>query len=109
MRYVVAIAVGGLWVLGAVGCGPSVNCENLCNRTLTCQVTFAPKDDLDGAKIDSGERTVAESCALGCADQPAVTPETAQCIDEATDASQDPAVCQDTVLACLGVSVDQAE
>ena len=90
-------------------CGPSVNCENLCTRTMLCQVTFAPKDDLEGERIANGERTAAESCALGCADQPAVTPESAACVDDATDQSRDPAVCQDTVLACFGASIAQAE
>lgn len=110
MRSIVASLAAALsaTALGA-SCGPNVNCENLCTRTLLCQVTFAPKDDLEGEKIANGERTAAESCALGCADQPAVTPESATCVDEATDASQDPAVCQDTVLACFGADIAQAE
>ncbi|OGQ23915.1 MAG: hypothetical protein A2138_10910 [Deltaproteobacteria bacterium RBG_16_71_12] len=107
MRVVVALllAIAPL----SAACGPTVNCENLCARTMVCQVTFAPSDDLEGEKIDSGERTAAESCALGCADQPAVTLESAACVDEATDASQEPAVCQDTVLACFGADVAQAQ
>lgn len=95
-----------VWLLA--GCGPTVNCENLCARTMVCQVTFAPEDDLEGAKVESGERSAAESCALGCADQPAVTPESAGCVDAATDASQDPAVCQETVLACFDAALPQA-
>ncbi len=106
--------VVGVWVVLsgvtlAASCGSGVNCENLCTRTLLCQVTFAPKDDLEGAKVASGERTAAESCALGCADQPAVTTESAQCVDDATDADQDPATCQGAVLACFGADIAQAQ
>lgn len=106
MRVVVALLLAAAPL--AASCGPEVNCENLCTRTMLCQVTFAPSDDLEGEKIDTGERTAAESCALGCAEQPAVTPDSAGCVDEATDASQDPAVCQDTVLACFGADIAQA-
>ncbi|MBI1947386.1 MAG: hypothetical protein HYS27_16955 [Deltaproteobacteria bacterium] len=108
MRVVVVVLVVAAAAL-ASSCGPKVNCENLCTRTMLCQITFAPLDDLEGEKIDSGERTAAESCALGCEDQPAVTPESAACVDEATNASQDPAICQDTVLACFGADVAQAQ
>ncbi len=109
LTVVLAVVLGGATASLGVGCGPTVNCENLCARTMACQVTFRPADDLEGDKIASGERTAAESCALGCADQPAVTPESATCVDEATDASQDPAVCQDTVLACFGTNLSMAE
>lgn len=109
LRLVAAVALALVPFALTAACGPSVNCENLCTRTLRCQVTFAPRDDLNGDKVDSGERTAEESCALGCADQPAVTPESATCVDEATDASQDPTVCQDTVLACFGTGIAQAE
>ena len=91
----------------ATGCGGEVNCENLCTRTLTCEVTFAPSDDLEGAKIVSGERTDEQSCALGCAENPAVTTESAQCVDEVTNASQDPVVCQRQVLDCFGAEVSE--
>lgn len=112
MRLLVVLLVvlcGGV-VLGA-GCGPTatVNCENLCMRTMVCQVTFAPEDDLDGEKIESGERTAEESCALGCADQPAVTPDSAACVDSVTDASQNPSVCQEGVLACFGTSLSKVD
>lgn len=95
-------------VLVGAGCGGEVNCENLCTRTLVCEVEFAPSDDLEGAKIASGERTELQSCALGCEENPAVTPESAQCVDEVTDASQDPVVCQPQVLECFGAEVSEA-
>lgn len=103
---VVPVAVSAIF--GASGCGQEVNCENLCTRTLVCEVDFAPSDDLEGVKIDSGERTDLQSCALGCAENPAVTPESALCVDEVTDASQDPAVCQPQVLQCFGAEVSEA-
>lgn len=108
---VVGVTLVGLLLAApfAASCGPTVNCDNLCARAMLCQVTFAPKDDLEGEKIANGERTAEESCALGCADQPAVTPEAAACVDDATDQSRDPTVCQDTVLACFGADIAQAE
>lgn len=94
--------------LGAgAGCGPVVNCENLCTRTLLCEVSFAPSDDLDGARIRSGERTDAESCRLGCEENPAVTVESARCVDEITDETTDPFQCQQPVLSCFGAQVSR--
>lgn len=89
------------------GCGPAVNCENLCTRTLLCEVSFAPSDDLEGARIRSGERTDAESCRLGCEENPAVTAESARCVDEITDETTDPLQCQQPVLACFGAEVSR--
>ena len=89
----------------AAGCGAEVNCENLCTRTITCEVDFKPSDDIDGAKVASGERTDLESCTLGCEENPAVTPESALCVDNVTNASQDPAVCQPQVLDCFGAQL----
>jgi hypothetical protein len=83
-------------------CGPTVNCENLCARTLACEVSFAPSDDIEGAKIANGERTDAESCALGCQENPVVTVESAACVDGVTNESTNPNECQAPVLACFG-------
>lgn len=87
--------------LGAAGC-PSVDCEALCQRTLACEVTFAPTDDPDELQVDSGARTALESCALGCQESPTVTVESASCID-ALEISGDPAQCQPGVIDCLGL------
>jgi hypothetical protein len=103
---VVPVAISAIFVVA--GCGEKVSCENLCTRTLVCEVDFAPSDDLEGAKIDTGERTELESCTLGCEENPAVTPESALCVDEVTNASQDPAVCQPQVLQCFGAQVSEA-
>jgi hypothetical protein len=88
--------------LGAAGC-PSVDCEALCQRTLACEVTFAPSDDPDELKVDTGERTALQSCALGCEESPTVTVESASCIDE-LEITGDPAQCQPGVVDCLGLS-----
>lgn len=111
MRFVrlLASAPVAAVVIGAgAGCGGEVNCQNLCTRTLLCEVEFAPSDDLEGAKIASGERSELQSCALGCEENPAVTPESAQCVDEVTNASQEPVVCQPQVLECFGAEVSDA-
>jgi hypothetical protein len=86
--------------LGACG-GSEVNCENLCKRTLACEVSFAPSDDLEGDKVKAGDRTDLESCTLGCEENPRVTVESASCVDdvEITTAQQ----CQQPVLDCFGV------
>jgi hypothetical protein len=81
----------------------SVDCEALCQRTLACEITFAPADDPDGQLVDSGQRTQNESCALGCAESPTVTVESAACVD-AVEISGDPATCQRPVAECLGVA-----
>ncbi len=78
----------------------SVDCDALCARTLACEVTFGPADDPDGAKVVSGERSDAESCALGCAESPTVNVDNAACVDQ-LEISSDPALCQDAVLRCL--------
>ena len=104
MRFVVvAVVLASALATGA--CGEKVNCANLCTRTIACEVTFAPSDDLEGAKITSGERTAEASCALGCEENPAVTPESAVCVDDVTNASTDPVVCQPQVLECFGADV----
>lgn len=94
-------------VVAALGpaCGGEVNCDNLCLHTLPCEVTFAPSDDIEGEKIKSGERTDAESCALGCAENPAVTVESALCVDEVTATDTNPSTCQAPVLECFGAQV----
>lgn len=104
MRFLAAAAF--VVVTSALGCGGAeVNCENLCVRTLACEVTFAPSDDLEGALIASGERTDEQACALGCAENPAVTAESALCVDEVTNADTNPATCQPRVLECFGAQV----
>jgi hypothetical protein len=105
---VVVVPVALSAIVFASGCGEKVNCENLCTRTIVCEVDFAPSDDIEGAKIASGERTELESCTLGCEENPAVTPESALCVDEVTNASQDAAVCQPQVLECFGAQVSEA-
>jgi len=88
-------------VLGTTGC-PSVDCEALCEKTLACEVTFAPSDDPDEQRVDSGERTELESCAIGCQESPTVTVESAACIDE-VEVGADPATCQAPIATCLGI------
>jgi len=88
--------------LGAAGC-PSVDCEALCQRTLACEVTFAPSDDADELKVDNRERPALESCAHGCQESPTVTVESASCIDE-LEITGDPAQCQPGVVDCLGLT-----
>jgi hypothetical protein len=104
-RPALAVALAAGLVGSAAGCGPRVNCENLCVRTLACEVTFAPSDDVNGDKIKNGERTDEESCALGCEENPAVTVESAACVDDVTNAETDPGTCQEKVLACFGADV----
>ncbi len=81
----------------------SVDCEALCQRTLACEITFAPGDDPNGQLVDSGERSALESCALGCAESPTVTVESAACVD-GVEINGDPALCQRPVAECLGVA-----
>lgn len=87
--------------IAASGCGPSVDCTALCQRTIACEVSFQPEDDPTEEKVASGERTELESCAIGCEESPLVTVESATCID-ALDV-RDANVCQAEVLQCLGV------
>lgn len=91
-------------VVASCGCGDdgsAVDCSALCARTLACEVTFAPSDDPEGEKIKSGERSDAESCALGCEESPTVTVEHASCVDGLDIVGGDPGSCQDAVLTCL--------
>lgn len=88
--------------LPIAACGPRVDCEALCARTLACEVTFQPPDDPSERKVQSGERSELESCTLGCEAHPAVTVDNARCIDELEVG--DASVCQDQVLACLELS-----
>lgn len=83
----------------AAGCAPTVDCTNLCQRTLACNVTFQPSDDPDEEMVSSGERSALESCARGCLESPLVNLESATCVD-GVDVRDD--ACQDPVLACLG-------
>lgn len=89
-------------VVLASGCS-SVDCETLCEKTLACDIAFAPGDDPDEAKIISGERSELESCTLGCEESPTVTVESAGCIDTVAP-SDDVAVCQAPIMQCLGLS-----
>jgi hypothetical protein len=102
---VFASLIAALAGLTATACGPSVSCENLCQRTLACEVSFQPPDDPTEERIATGERTELESCVLGCEASPLVTVESASCVDDldAQGRLRDAAVCQGEVLACLGV------
>jgi hypothetical protein len=93
---VVALAV-------SAGCEPAIDCNALCARTLACEVTFGPSDDPDGSRVQSGERTDAESCALGCEESPRVTVDNARCIDSLA-ITGDAAACQPQVMECLGLA-----
>ncbi len=96
-----AAGFGAAASIAVAGCSTlTVDCSALCARTLACEVTFAPADDPDGLKIVAGERTDAESCALGCKESPVVTVEHAACVDSLT-ITGDAAACQDDVLTCL--------
>ena len=90
-----------LWLPVLSSCGPHVDCDALCARTLACEVTFAASDDPTGAKIKSGERTDAQSCALGCEANPVVTVDSARCVDAVT--ITDAAACQVPVKTCFGL------
>lgn len=94
-----------LAAIAAAGCGPTVECTNLCQRTLACEVSFQPSDDPTEDKVKSGERSELESCTLGCEESPLVTVESATCVDGLD--VRDPNVCQSQVLQCLGV--DEAD
>ncbi len=97
MRFVFVLAP----FVCALACGPTVDCEALCNRTLACEVTFVAPDDPDDEKIASGERTELRSCAFGCEASPLVDVDSARCIDQVEVG--DPNECQAPVLDCLGV------
>ena len=96
-----ASALGGGIAAGLSGCGPTVDCESLCRRTLACEVTFTAPDDPQDRQVQSGERTELESCTSGCQASPLVTVDSARCIDELD--TRDPEVCQEQVLDCLEV------
>ena len=103
-----ALLVGGglLTLLMALGgCGETVNCENLCTRTLKCNVSFQPSDDPDRAKVVVGERTEQDSCAIGCSENQVVTVDAARCIDDV--AIQDGPTCQREMLTCLGANSEE--
>ena len=89
-------------VVLASGCS-SVDCETLCEKTLACEIAFAPGDDPDEAKVVSGERSELESCTLGCEESPTVTVESASCIDTVAP-SDDVDACQAPIMQCLGLS-----
>ena len=99
-RRILALLGGALVVADVASCIPRVNCEALCKRTLSCQVTFGNRDDPDGLKVASGERSPQAACSLGCQESAAVTVASAGCVDEVT-ITQDPLQCQDDVLRCL--------
>jgi len=88
-----------------MGCGETVNCGNLCTRTLKCNVSFQPADDPDRAMVAVGERTELESCTEGCIDNEIVTVESATCIDALPIENE--TTCQNAMLDCLGVLVSE--
>ena len=102
-----ALAAASLFAVAGPGCGPRVDCEKLCARTLACEVTFAAPDDPDGEKLASGERTDEEACAIGCEESTYVTVDGARCVD-GVDTS-DPEACQPEVLDCLGYTPASSE
>lgn len=108
MRAAFALLIVVVAVTAGAACSGEVNCENLCLHTLACEVTFAPSDDIDGAKIESGERTAEEGCALGCEENPAVTVDSALCVDNVTATDTNAATCQGPVLECFGARVANA-
>jgi hypothetical protein len=91
--------------LSLVGCGETVNCENLCKRTLKCNVSFQPADDPDRAMVAVGDRTELESCTTGCVDNEIVTVESASCIDALPIENE--TACQNAMLDCLGALVSE--
>lgn len=91
--------------LSLVGCGETVNCENLCTRTLKCNVSFQPADDPDRAMVATGARTELESCTAGCVDNEIVTVERASCIDALPIENAN--TCQNAMLDCLGALVTE--
>ncbi|MBL93026.1 MAG: hypothetical protein CMH56_14590 [Myxococcales bacterium] len=94
-------------LLALNGCGETVNCENLCTRTLKCNVSFQPSDDPDRAKVLVGERTEQDSCAIGCNENQVVTVDAARCIDNV--AIQDGPTCQNEMLTCLGANGTESD
>lgn len=101
------VTLVSVWALsGLASCAPEISCENLCERTLACEVTFAPSDDIDGKKVTAGSRSDQESCVLGCEENPAVTADSARCVDSVTDVDSDPVTCQRPVAACFDVLLD---
>ena len=97
--------LGGSMLLLAAGCGETVNCENLCTRTLKCNVSFQPADDPDRAKVAAGERTEQESCVEGCIANEIVTVERATCIDNVP--MENALTCQNEMLDCLSALVSE--
>jgi hypothetical protein len=91
--------------LSLVGCGETVNCENLCTRTLKCNVSFQPADDPDRAMVAAGERNELQSCTAGCVDNEIVTVERASCIDALPIQNEN--TCQNAMLDCLGALVSE--
>jgi len=91
-------------VFGSACAEPEIDCAALCARTLACDVAFVPSDDPDEALIASGERTEAESCALGCEESPVVTVEHAACADGVAITEDE--VCQDALLTCFELPLE---
>ena len=102
-----ALIVFGLASASLVGCGETVNCDNLCTRTLKCNVSFQPADDPDRAKVAAGERTEQESCVEGCVANEIVTVERATCIDNVP--MENAQTCQNSMLECLDALVDKED
>lgn len=88
----------------ALGCGETVDCGALCDRTIACEVTFDAPDDPNGSRINDGTRTQRDACILGCEAHPVVDVESAACVDALE--TQDPTVCQERVLDCFGLATD---
>jgi hypothetical protein len=89
------------FVVGVSACGPTIDCEAVCRRTLLCEVDFTAPDDPQGRRVRSGERSELESCTLGCQSSSLVTVESVTCLDGID--TRDASTCQGEVLLCLGV------
>jgi hypothetical protein len=94
----VVVATAFALAIVTAGCGQTVNCENLCARTLACGVTFGSADETVQERIDAGELSESEGCLIGCEERE-VNVETASCIDAVPVTSV--AECQDPILACI--------
>jgi hypothetical protein len=92
-----------LCLIGAGACGQP-DCEKVCVRTLPCNLTFAPGDDPQLRKVESGERTAQGSCEQGCRESLTVDENREQCLLAVT--TQDVGRCRAQLLECLGSSQD---
>jgi hypothetical protein len=79
---------------------PGPDCPAICQRCLSCDVTFTPADDPNLRQVESGERSPQQSCELGCRESLSVDATTEACV-LAVEATE-PAACREQILSCLG-------